>query len=390
MEENTPSSSSTPPFQATPPPPPPPPLPPPPLIAPASASQPPRRGRGWMVFAIILLVLLGISMLFNLGSFMSAVFHGGRSNYASPRAVGPKLEEVVRQDNDAVNKIAVVEVAGIITSSPIEQGYSMVDVIRAQLKRAEEDTHVKAVILKVDSPGGEVLASDEINRAITDFQNKSSKPVVVSMGNLAASGGYYISAPCRWIVANELTLTGSIGVILSSWNYRGLMDKVGVVPQTFKSGKYKDMLSGSREPSTITQEERDMVQGLINDTYQKFRQVVQDGRERAHKLNKSEGMPLSENWTNFADGRVLSGKEAYQLGFVDQLGSFETAVGKAEALTGISSANLIEYQQRYDLSDFLRLFGKSEGKTAVKIDLGIEAPKLKAGQPYFLSSTLMP
>ena len=175
------------------------------------------------------------------------------------------MEEVVTEDNDASTKIAVVDVDGIITSRAIDQsGYNMVDVIKAQLKRAEEDDKVKAVILKVDSPGGEVLASDEISRAIGEFQTKAhGKPVVCSMGSLAASGGYYVSAPCRWIVANDLTITGSIGVIMSTWNYRGLMDKVGVRPETFKSGKYKDMLSGSREPDSITQEERDMVQALI-------------------------------------------------------------------------------------------------------------------------------
>src|SRR5262249_4295077 len=150
----------------------------------------------------------------------------------------------------------------------------------AQLKRAEEDDRVKAVILKVDSPGGEVMAADQIHNEIAQFQTRSRKPVVASMGSLAASGGYYISAPCRWIIANELSITGSIGVIMSSWNYRGLMDKVGVLTQTYKSGKYKDMLSGSREPDSITPEEKRMVQKLIDETFAKFKQVVSDGREK--------------------------------------------------------------------------------------------------------------
>ncbi len=151
------------------------------------------------------------------------------------------------KDNDARNKIAVIDVDGIITSQTTDPaGNNMVDVIKAQLKRARQDTRVKAVILKVDSPGGEVMASDEINRAIADFQDKSGKPVICSMGSLAASGGYYISVPCRWIVANDLTLTGSIGVIMEGINYRGLMDKIGVAPIVYKSGKYKDMLS--RDP----------------------------------------------------------------------------------------------------------------------------------------------
>ncbi len=216
-----------------------------------------------MVFALIVLVLLGISVLFNMGHFMRSFIP---ANVSRVHAIGPRLEEVTTEDNDASAKIVVVELDGIITSRAIDQsGYSMVDVIKAQLKRAEEDDKVKAVILKVDSPGGEVLASDEISRAIGEFQKKvRGRPVVCSMGSLAASGGYYVSAPCRWIVANDLTITGSIGVIMSAWNYRGLMDKVGVRPMTFKSGKYKDMLSGSREPDSITQDERDMVQALIN------------------------------------------------------------------------------------------------------------------------------
>jgi len=264
----------------------------------------------------------------------------------------------------------------------------MVDIIRAQLKRAEEDPRVKAVLLKVDSPGGEVLASDEIYHALDQFQNKTRKPVIVSMGSLAASGGYYVSAPCQWIVANDLTITGSIGVIMHSWNYRALMNKVGLQPETYKSGKFKDMLSGEREPNDIPPEEREMVQSLINETYQKFKSAVADGRKQAQQANKGKGRPLDPKWSDYADGRVLSGTKAYDLGFVDQLGNFEDAVARARTLAGISAANLVEYQQRYELSDLLRLFGKSEGANQViKVDLGMDAPKLQAGQLYFLAPT---
>src|SRR5208282_1833131 len=139
----------------------------------------------------------------------------------------------------------------VISSAQIDSSdMTMVDFIGEELKMAQRDSDVKAVILKVNSPGGEVLASDEINQAITKFQDQTHRPVVASMGTLAASGGYYISVPCRWIVANELTITGSIGVIMESWNYRELMDKVGIRPQVFKSGRFKDMLSGEREPDT--------------------------------------------------------------------------------------------------------------------------------------------
>ncbi len=346
-----------------------------------------------MIFALVLLVLLLISMLYNVGAFLSNIFSGKNVGAYASRTGGPRLEEVVREDNDAANKIAVIRVDGIITGEVIDQGgFSMVDVIKAQLKRAQEDDHVKAVILKVDSPGGEVLAADEIARAVTEFQqDKTHKPVVGSMGSLAASGGYYISAPCRWIVANDLTITGSIGVIMSSWNYRGLMDKVGVLPQTFKSGKFKDMLSGSKEPNEITEEEKAMIQALIDETYGKFKSVVQEGREWAYNKNlngRDKGRELSENWKDYADGRILSGTEAYKLGFVDELGSFRAAVARTRKIAGITNANLIEYQQRYDLSDLFRLFGKSDAK-AVKVDVGMEMPRLEAGRLYFLSPTFL-
>lgn len=343
-----------------------------------------------MVFALVLLVLLVFSVLYNIGSFTSRLVPGGRV-YA--RTHGPRFEEMLREDHDAVNKVAVVRVEGVITSEVIDQGgFSMVEIIKAQLKQAEEDEHVKAVILKVNSPGGEVLASDEINRLIADFQERTRKPVVASMGNLAASGGYYVSVPCRWIVANELTITGSIGVILSTWNYRGLMDKVGLRPEVYKSGKFKDMLSGQRKPEDITDEERDMVRNLIAETYSRFKEVVVSGREQAHQKNKNskeKGQALSDDWTNYADGRVLTGTQAFERGFVDELGNFDVAFKRTLKVAGISKANLVEYQQRYDLSDLFRLFGKSEARV-VKVDVGLEAPKLKAGQLYFLSPILAP
>jgi protease IV len=340
-----------------------------------------------MVFALILAFLLVLSVGYNLLSSASTLVPG-KARMA--HSAGPRLEEVVAEDNDAVNKIVVLGVEGIITSRVIDQtGYNLAEVIKAQLKRAQEDPHVKAVILKVDSPGGEVLASDDIYRTLAEFQEQSGKPVVASMGNLAASGGYYVSAPCQWIVANELTLTGSIGVIMHSWNYRGLMDKVGVRPEVYKSGKFKDMLSGDRNPNEIPAEEREMLQALIDETFAKFKKVVGDGRKRSHDKNKDrkeKGRPLAQDWASYADGRVLSGSEAWRLGFVDELGDFEQAKKRAQVLAGIASANLIEYQQRFDLSDFLRLFGKTENRT-MKLDLGAEIPKLQVGQLYFLSPT---
>jgi protease-4 len=367
-------------------PPPPPPLNPPPVIVPPAQSRPPRRGRGWMVLALVLLVLLGLSVLGNLGQFAGDIVS---VKGIHTRTAGPKLEEAVLEDNDAGNKIAVVDIDGIITSRGDDQsGYNMVDLVKAQLDRARDDSKVKAVVLRVDSPGGEVLASDEIYRALVDFQKDSGKPVITSMGNLAASGGYYVSLASRWIVANDLTITGSIGVILHTWNYRALMDKVGLQPEVYKSGRFKDMLSGERNPAEIPPEEREMVQALIDETYARFQGVVEDGRDSAHQRNKSEGKALADNWKDYADGRVLSGTQAYDLGFVDERGTFQDAVSRAKKIAGIHGANLIQYQKRYDLSNFLRLFGKSQAPV-IKVDLGMEMPKIEAGQLYFLSPAFL-
>jgi protease IV len=363
----------------------PPPLTPPPVITPPPPARP-RKNRGWMIAAIILIALLGFSLFGNFAQFISRTFsfNDGFNNISS-REVGPKLDECVLENNDSHNKIAVVTVDGLITDHTADQaGNNMVDVIQAQLDRAKDDNRVKAVILKVDSPGGEVMASDEINRAIANFQNDSEKPVICSMGSLAASGGYYISAPCRWIVANELTITGSIGVIMEGLNYRGLMDKIGVEPNVYKSGKFKDMLSGMRSTNEIPPEEHAMVQGLIDETYQKFKSVVAAGRGAAHEENKMDGRALVQNWADYADGRVLSGTQALHLGFVDELGDFKDAVNRAEKISHISSANLIEYRERYDISDFLSMLGQSSKSHDIKLDLGVDIPKLQAGALYFL------
>jgi protease-4 len=357
-----------------------------------------------MVFAIVLLALLGLSLLVNFSQLIASAVHVSRGGpmVSRTREVGPRLDEAVLEDNDARSKIAIVEVNGIITSTALDQeGTSMVDIIKAQLDRAQNDAQVKAVILKVDSPGGEVLASDEISDAIKNFQNgkmsngedatgrHQGKPVIVSMGNLAASGGYYISAPCRWIVANKMTLTGSIGVIMHGWNYRGLIDKIGIAPETYKSGKFKDMLSGSRATNEIPAEEHAMVQKLIDEVYGDFKDVVAEGRKAAHKASP-DGQALAEDWANYADGRVLSGVEARRLGFVDEVGDFRTAVKRAKTITGITTdVNLIRYEQRYDISDIFRMFGESKTDAhTVKVDLGFDAPKLQAGEMYFLSPVL--
>src|SRR6266516_1658293 len=315
----------------------------PPLITPPPPPRPPRPGKAWMKIAIVLGILLAFSVLSNLRHLIHVVKVGAKSG----RQAREHLEEVTFENNQSKNKIAVLDITGIISSEPWDRTtHNLVDLISDQLRLAGEDDSAKAVVLRVDSPGGEVLASDEIYRAIADFEKNYKKPVVASMGGLAASGGYYVSAPCRWIVANELTITGSIGVIMHSYNYRGLLNKVGVRPEVFKSGKFKDMLSGEKSEDEVLPEEKQMVQALIDETFKKFKQVVADGRKSAHEQNGAEGRALADEWEDYADGRVLSGKQAYELGFVDELGNFATAVERARQLAKIKDANLVQYKRQ--------------------------------------------
>ncbi len=365
----------------------PPPLPPvsrpPPVIAPSTPPRPAKSGAGWKVFAIILIVVLALSVLLNL---MHVIGSATGVKLRSSNNAGPRLQEVTVREENSSDKIVVVPIQGVISGEPTDNGYSLVTVVKEQLKLAGEDSRVKAVILKVDSPGGEVLASDEIANAV----RRCRKPVIVSMGSLAASGGYYVSVPSKWIVANELTITGSIGVIMHGLNYRGLLDKIGVQPEVFKSGKYKDMLSPTKEPGEVSPEEKQMVQDLIDQTFAKFKQVVQDGRVAAFKdtphSESGVSQALAPDWADYADGRVLSGADALKLGFVDELGDFDVAVKRANKLGGSSTANLIEYAPVFDLSNFLRMLGQTDAKS-VKVDLGVDIPRLRPGCEYFLPST---
>lgn len=338
------------------------------------------------MIALVLLVLLIVSLFTNLRQMFSGVLPGGGS---VTRKAGPPLEEVMLEYNHSRNKVAVISIEGIIGDMAAGPGgYSMVELIRDQFERAADRNDVKAVILRVNSPGGEVLASDEIYDIISAFQKDSSKPVIAAMSSVAASGGYYVAAPCRWIVADEMTITGSIGVILSTFNVRQLLDKVGVQPQVYKSGRYKDMLGMTRKESDIPPEERKIIQELIDETFAKFKKIVAEGRQRANRLNKGEGQTLASDWEQYADGRIFSGEQAFKHGFVDELGNWETAKDRALKLADIDHANFVEYRMQFSLGDLFHIFGRA-GKNTVKVDLGVAAPQVKPGHLYFLSPTYL-
>lgn len=311
---------------------------------------------------------------------------------ASGSQHGPaRLRETVIEDNDADHKVLVMDIDGIISSRAAGAPGSLVENIRDQLERASEDDEIRAVVLRVDSPGGEVLASDEIHDAIRSFQDEHDIPVVAAMGSLAASGGYYVSAPCRWIVAHPLTLTGSIGVIFHGYNYRGLMDKVGVLPDVVKSGKLKDMFSGEQRPEDVLPDEKRILNDLVQESFTRFKTVVREGRTAAAEKNKKAGIDggrvLSPDWEGLADGRILSGIQAHEAGLVDELGDFRKAVSRAKSLAGIPDADLISYELPHSFDDFLGLLGRSGVSGRVRLEVPGFLPQgaLKPGLLYFIS-----
>jgi protease-4 len=410
MEDSLPGgsseSASTPPAPGAPVPPPaaaptpasPPVLPPssrPPNPGGPPGPTPPRRRHTWQ-WALAAVAFVGFALLLVLAYFVDTL-GGAAVSRASAHSVASHeaLREVVIEPASTRDKVAVVDIQGVITSSPMDyQGNNLVSYVEEQLERAAEDEHVKAVILKIDSPGGEVMASDEIYKLLMDFQQDHEKPVVASMGSLAASGGYYVAAPCRWIVAHDLTITGSIGVIMHSYNWRGLMDKLGVTPQVFKSGAMKDMMSPDKRESDISVEERRIVQDLVNETFERFQGVIEEGRGLAEARNEDNpgeeadhGRSLAKNWKDYADGRLLSGKEAWKLGMVDELGDFATALQRARKLAGIEDSRVVQYLRPASLGALFRLLGKSEN-ARVTLDLGMKLPEIRSGL-YFLAPHLV-
>jgi protease-4 len=207
-------------------------------------------------------------------------------------------------------KVGVVEIKGVINESD--------DVVEA-LKTFQKSPSVKAVVVRIESPGGGVAPSQEIYAAIR--QLRESKPVVASMGGVAASGGYYIASACDTIVANPGTLTGSIGVIMELGNVEGLLQKLGVQPEIVKAGAYKDMGSFVRP---MTDAERGLFQEMIDSVHTQFITAVAAGRG----MNKDQVRAL-------ADGRIFSGEQAKTAGLVDQLGGFEDAVALAASKGGV-------------------------------------------------------
>ncbi|MDP3259234.1 MAG: signal peptide peptidase SppA [Thermodesulfovibrionales bacterium] len=228
------------------------------------------------------------------------------------------------------DKVAVVRIEG-----PIMDSKNTTDEIKGYLK----DPSIKAIVLRVDSPGGAVAPSQEIYEEVKKATLK--KKVIVSMGSVAASGGYYISAPADRIIANPGTLTGSIGVIMEIPNIEGLMNKIGVKTEVIKSGRHKDIASAFRK---MGKEERLILQSVLDDVHEQFIKAVSDGRK----------IPFEEA-KKLADGRIFTGRQAMEARLVDELGTLEDAIAIAGRLAGIKGEpEVVTKKEKFSIVDMLR------------------------------------
>ena len=299
--------------------------------------------------------------------------------------VQPKqhFSEVLEQHGakDSKDKIVRIDLEGIIESGSAGELFSHngmdVDGVKCALEQALGDKNVKAIVLRVNSPGGEVTASDTLYHAIKEAAKK--KQIIVYMDSMAASGGYYLSCGASKIVANETTLTGSIGVIIQTLNYSQTFGKIGLETMTFVSGNFKDTLHGARP---MRDDEKAYVQGLVNQMYDKFLGIVSEAR----------GIPKDQLKGGIADGRVFTGHEALQKKLVDQLGYVEDAYALAKKLGVSPDASVVKYQHHASLVDIFSVFGKATASSnRLNIDISDRLlPRLEAGRMYLLPAHMVP
>ena len=286
---------------------------------------------------------------------------------------GPLQEDAVSGTGRA--KVLVIDLAGLISSHDGD-GFlpepSPVARIKEELTKAAEDNKVQAVVLRINSPGGTVTASDIIYHEIRAFKEKRKIPVIASIMDVGASGGYYVAAAADKIVAHPSSVTGSLGVIMLTVNARGLLDKIGVEANAVTSGPKKDMGSPFR---AMTEEERTIFQAVINAFYDQFLAVVKNGRRNL----------TPDQVRKLADGRIYTGEQARDLGLVDSVGYLDDAIGLAKQKAGLTEATVVVYRRpgAYRNNIYSRLLGGGGNPFAGISNLDL-ATLVRGGTPQFL------
>ena len=346
-------------------------------------QAPPKKKKGclWWAVGIFLFLFFGGGLLMLIAIFASILsFVEGKTSFPTMNPAYAAIKETVTQGNSfSSNKIAVIDISGVISNAEESWGGTIANstFICNQLSKAADDPEVKAVILRLNTPGGEVTAADMIYHEVKKFREQTGKPVVVCMQSVAASGGVYIAVASDYIIANKLTTTGSIGVIAEGYNYTELFKKIGLKAEVYKSGPMKDLMNGARPR---TPEEKRIMNEFIGEVYNDFVKVVAEGRPKL-TVERIKNTPIG-------DGRFYSGRKALEYGLVDSLGYFEDSVDKAAAMAGIKDYKVVVYQQMTGLAALLMNM-KSSPKT-IKVALpgaaqGIELPK--SGKFFLLPPT---
>ncbi len=313
----------------------------------AAALQPPRRKTsGVMIFLIVvvsLVVIFGVFGLIiksSLSEFNASLGGGGKDNL---------IVSTMTKGDPKEGKIALIPLTGVIRGSGSEiKGEGTLYDISRRLRAAAQNEDVKAVIFQVNSPGGGLTASDVIHHEVTQVQ-AAGKPVVVWVGDLAASGGLYVSASADWIVGSPTALVGSIGVIMHHMMIKEMMDKIGVKIEPIKSTSMKDIGSPFRD---MTPEERQYFADLINDFHERFVSLVAEGR----KLEVEKVREL-------ASGKIYTAQQSLDYGLIDQIGYFDDAVAKAKELAGLKNPTMIQFKEPFDIEAMFKKmpFGSSAG-----------------------------
>ncbi|MFU8893387.1 MAG: signal peptide peptidase SppA [Luteolibacter sp.] len=338
-------------------------------VAPAPPPAPPRRTPWGWIFGLLFFGTGAIVLLFVI--FIIASIGAAMKDAGATASKGRKVSENVLRDGGR-DKIAHIDLEGIITSSANRAGASMVDDFASHLDAAVEDAQVKAIVIRINSPGGEVTASDRLHQMIQ--RADGIKPVIAYMDTIAASGGYYAACGTRHLMAHPTTFTGSIGVIMQSIKYGEMLDKVGLAFEVYKSGEMKDLLSGTREtrPDEIT-----LVNELIGETYDRFLDIVAENRGRA--ADELRGSP-------FTDGRIFSGSQGLAGGFIDSNGFIDDAYTKAAELAGVTNPTIIRYQTNLGFFDIFGSFA-SAGDASRKVEIDVSdrlLPHIQSGVPLYL------
>ncbi|HJU06416.1 MAG TPA: signal peptide peptidase SppA [Nitrospiraceae bacterium] len=287
-------------------------------------------------------------------------------------APGP-LEEK-RLSGTGKEKVLLMDLSGLISSQEsggLVDHPNMVAQIKEELTRASEDPNLKALVVRINSPGGTVTASDIIYHELRAFRQKRGIPVIASIMDVGASGGYYVAVAADKIVVHPSSVTGSLGVIMMTMNARGLLEKIGLQANTVTSGPKKDMGSPFR---AMTDEERAIFQGLITSFYERFLAVIREGR---HNLSTDDIRKL-------ADGRVYTGEQASALGLVDYIGYLDDAIELAKREAGLTEAKVVTYRRpgEYRNNIYSQFLGGGGGLSALaNFDL---LSMVRGGTPQFM------